>query len=965
MIDFHRTVGEIRSFLQSADRTEDPRLAGLAKDYAAACSEANERLNRCAFFLRQGLRSEALHLAKAEPDLLDMATVLDFPERPEWDDLALRYGWTKAPALAIDHAHALNEAYGEEDPLQDLLRKHRRYALARAPLLKRVEVMRKIAQLDTNNPIWLEDIRRFEVARQDEMELEVRNARAAVDVTALEAIVRELETVAWTAPLAEARVNSARSALASARKQQARNQLGKLAEDLQRAHAGEDTARGRQIRSRWLALAEMAALSPGDPLEGEAQAGLDWLRRQDRREEEERAYQEAMLDLQDVLEHGGDRRTLNEAEEGVIRFGRGLPKDIQAAVKERYRELGKSERRKFRTIVTGIAAALLVFAGLIAWSSAAGNRLRTIEQTASKIEEMLEAGQLKEARQALEQLEKTYPGASETKACEAVTNRLAGAEKDEDGRVDRFNKALKAAQDAPLDEEAPPALATARMAARLPGEKAALERVEGDRKALGAKMRGEADEALQSRLRELSEKLEAAERLVAQLPKSNETREALGGLRIHVTTLRNEAEKASPEPKAQALAWIARLEKAESALAGNSDRERMVELVREKATAMITSGDAAPFAEACEAYVVKFPGDPRSAAFRDMLAERSAWETLIAWALIAKGWKPPYTKLTPADATERSQQLTEFRIKHPRWPDATMGDYHRYVMAMSRREPKGEDDATAPLRRVLSNPLFQNIWKVQATNGKTYYTVSKPDVTENGCLFEALVTLAGRTDRVYLTKENVESIAVAPQAKMAGRLKPMVTQAVNSPANWDEVMGQIFAAIQSEPEVDSIPRMIALRAAMRTATLGSELISEALKEQSRAVQDPALNLDVDWMAPERPEVERLRDSCERILKGLPPITLISTLVEKARVKLEASMAQTYLPVDVLLRTSKGAWQCDEAAKCRPGTSLFVNLSDGSWETIGKVLGPDKGVLIDGAAAKLLEGRLVFARRTSE
>src|SRR5437899_1266484 len=67
MTNSQETVDQIRSFLQSADQTLTESAKQLAEAYASACQEINTGLRRCAEFLQQGLRSEAIHLAEAEP----------------------------------------------------------------------------------------------------------------------------------------------------------------------------------------------------------------------------------------------------------------------------------------------------------------------------------------------------------------------------------------------------------------------------------------------------------------------------------------------------------------------------------------------------------------------------------------------------------------------------------------------------------------------------------------------------------------------------------------------------------------------------------------------------------------------------------------------------------------------------------------------------------------------------------
>jgi ABC-type transporter Mla subunit MlaD len=71
MADTQRIVDDIRTFVHASDQTCNDSLRALAAAYAAACKEANDRLRRCDEFLRQGLRSEAIRFAEAEPNLLD------------------------------------------------------------------------------------------------------------------------------------------------------------------------------------------------------------------------------------------------------------------------------------------------------------------------------------------------------------------------------------------------------------------------------------------------------------------------------------------------------------------------------------------------------------------------------------------------------------------------------------------------------------------------------------------------------------------------------------------------------------------------------------------------------------------------------------------------------------------------------------------------------------------------------
>ena len=100
MLDYQRIVDDVRSSMFSNSMEGVDFLRGAAADYSVACDEINERLRRCGALLRQGLRSEAIHLAEIEPNLLDVVATLDFPERAAMgaNRLAL---WDRAAGAAV------------------------------------------------------------------------------------------------------------------------------------------------------------------------------------------------------------------------------------------------------------------------------------------------------------------------------------------------------------------------------------------------------------------------------------------------------------------------------------------------------------------------------------------------------------------------------------------------------------------------------------------------------------------------------------------------------------------------------------------------------------------------------------------------------------------------------------------------------------------------------------------------
>ena len=134
MSDIQQVVDELRFILQREVISQTGELAALVAEYSRLCHEVNARLRRCDDCMKQGLRSEALHLAEAKPNLLEAVAILDFPERDDLIEVVNLCFLQPPEPLLVDVASGLNSAYAEAEPLQKLLDSHRLLALGRAPL---------------------------------------------------------------------------------------------------------------------------------------------------------------------------------------------------------------------------------------------------------------------------------------------------------------------------------------------------------------------------------------------------------------------------------------------------------------------------------------------------------------------------------------------------------------------------------------------------------------------------------------------------------------------------------------------------------------------------------------------------------------------------------------------------------------------------------------------------------------
>lgn len=351
MLDYQRIVEDLRSFVRGSGPLSET-MRRRAEEYEAACHEVNERLRRCEDYLRQGLRSEALHFAEGEPVLLDAVAVLDFPGRAQWEQAATQHQLPSPPRLLLETAEALNRAYAQEQALADLLGEHRRLALARAPLRERLAVLHQLRARDAGNPLWHNDVAAFETVRFRQMREEVEQAAGRRDAATLVGLVHELEQTAWVQTPPESLVHYIADLSEGSARRHAREQLEQLGGALHDALAAQDVDQVRALAARWRTLTKQAQLVPGvDPLYSRAEPALRWLTRVDRRLAQEKAYQEALDELERALTGNVSSEELERCYHALLRFKRDLEPDLVERYRARLAWVETVERWRERLIL--------------------------------------------------------------------------------------------------------------------------------------------------------------------------------------------------------------------------------------------------------------------------------------------------------------------------------------------------------------------------------------------------------------------------------------------------------------------------------------------------------------------------------------------------------------------------------------------------------------------------------------
>lgn len=363
MADYQSVVDELRSYLQSNDQTRTDLLKDLVSAYAEQCRAANQRLRRCEEFLKKGLRSEAIQFAQSEPDLLDVVTALDFPEFAQLESVLQFYGLPAPPRLQLVIAEALNQAYAEKKPLEDLLRQHRRLALARASLPARLEVMRKIAQMDSQNLVWVEDVRAFEEARFRQLQAAVNRAVLRDELGLVMEIGEELSRVEWIHPRPVELCRQVESLLQKFAQRQAREELKTIIGRLNTAMSAGDLPQAQTLRDHFKNVLVRSGLSANDPLVRQADRSLNWVVREEQQQVAELEYQTALADLEFAISNKAEPEEVAQLYNAVLNHGRDLSRQLERRVRA---YIGRAEfvrvwrERLILLLVVFVGAAVLL-----------------------------------------------------------------------------------------------------------------------------------------------------------------------------------------------------------------------------------------------------------------------------------------------------------------------------------------------------------------------------------------------------------------------------------------------------------------------------------------------------------------------------------------------------------------------------------------------------------------------------
>lgn len=976
MADVQRIVDDVRFRLQSGDCELSDDLKQAAASYASACHDVNNRLRRCGEFLRQGLRAEAIHLAEAEPNLLDSIAVVDFAERREWDEVVNVYQLAKAEPLLLEVAEELNEAYTLHRPLERLLETHRLLALCRSSVSQRLAVMRKLAKLDEGSAFWDSDVRDFERIRHKEIESEANRAAASGNADVLYAAIDELSSNEWRERPPNSIVQSVRTFAMQA-----------VADELMAAYSTGSIERARELRQHWNALISKSRVPATGGVAVRVEPVLKWLAAEDSKSETSRLFEKTLVGFErKIAAPSISQEELERARHDVLKHGREIPEPVSNMFHARIGEISRAARIRQRQIVGAVVVITILFISFVTIAVRNSLRATSARHIAEAAEQLVNQGHLTQARQLLD--ENKYLATTEPYL--AANLKLLEAEKKEATRISTFQAALERAKTAKTPEEAAPPLKEADLLALTNAERASVDELTAKSKQISQIVAGTEESRFQQQLTDANDLLDRLEELHSKGAHDPAFLDLLKIGEKNIAELRRTAAGVKPTLARHVDATEARLARFHKEIALLEKRTALLAKMSAESFCVLDQSDPEPqvrrYGDLLRTFVESCPADAKTKDFAEVAPEVDFWRGIVKWQQISGRWKVFVPRLL-AEVKSRIAECEAWLAEFAQSPSAlAIRDYVALLRHVASREEDDSGDEKEGLRSKLvdlfSGPLIDNVDVIEFKDGKTYY-VKTPfdgrkyeDKKDETISFRHIVGFNGETRQKNPKVREFMSLKshASPQSEVSLEIRSKIKGAALSgwkeKTGWEKTLLDITTLLRSgvkSGEIDPFFRYYLLLRVFEFAGDGSVFLETELQPILAMLRDEKINPSTRWMDPEDASSARMRRLAEDKLKLVGNLKPIWDRAQKREQDFRDQLFEAIFPVGFLSIDERKRWQCTSNWIPREEYGLWVVIrtpgeKTAKWVRIGTAH-PDTGLTLrKDASQQLKEGRLVFARQ---
>jgi hypothetical protein len=975
MADYQRVVEFLRDVRSMQNPPVNDDLRQHAQEFADLCTQVNERLRKCSSLLQQGLRSEAIHLAEESPNLLDLVTALDLPDPQVWVEFCQATELPVPPPLQLDRAAQLNEAYAIDQPMEHLLGQHRLLALQRAPVGKRLTVMRQLASQDPGSSFWEKDIRLFERVRLRELPGEFYEAVRRRDDTSVMSLVEEIEGQPWYETVPEDLRTAINEANARIHRTHLETDLRRQLDGLHEAFSSRNLEQSTALLAKWNQTIKLAG-APNitkDIVEQVAPIAA-WIEQEAQAAARLKAYNSSIATFTQLLDQDSSDAELDGALDRVKAFDEHpVPENLVErlrAMRARRNQAARSKQKMRLTILATSAAVVLLVASVALFMIM---RNRSAVGWANRINSTVSSGQIEQIKKVLADQERDAPQFTndpQVSAARQTALNYVHAYADRAQTVataivtltelkTTYSKVLGDNQLKATDLLGQAGTLEQRLAA-LPGDEVNDADPTSAMRSLKAEVSGIYAQIRDKASGQVREQLAVLDQMLMALPDGGLTPEQAGTLQ----KIQSDAALLRDTPGLSEAVKAVAVELVAAAEAKGTGNEKAVAQATDLAGLLEKTASPEGYKSALDAFVGNYPDARQTPDFKLASAQLDGIKPMLAWrdVLTGLGGAGALAPKLQAQAQKRAEAVQAFLDANKDSPLKTqIQAYEDYLKAAGDALA---DDGTVhkALGELLANPLISQLQYLTDSTGKKHYfltdtpTITKGSVgTRTTTQFEEIdptnplrkraVTLE---DPVRLTNQKTTP---APHVALAEEINKQLANL--NKTNWDTIGFELVDLIGGDSDdVDPIVKAALLQAVITalkqtTAAAVGDTYDETLQSLTRFLgqfgSSPSLTTTLPGAAVAQWQV---------IMKAMPKGKVLEAAYVASRQQLFADLSfvsdttgmivKTTGGLVILPRTDPSEGMIAKAPGLK-GMTVAGKFTDGKW-----VLTPDANDLPEGS-----------------
>lgn len=367
MTPAERLVYHINEFIHGFEQEATPEAHEMSMQFSDTCHALNDRLKKCADFLRKGMRSEAVQEALSQPSVFELAETLEFEEAKNWLNLCLDLGMVPAPELDLDTVEKLKTECTKEQLLEPLLREFRRLVHT-GTRDERIHILRRIRSHDEDNQVWRENLEPLEQEQLVELQRRAGQAMAAEDLDEVLDIYTDMTAKHRVVEVPARALGEIESWLRRRRKEAAMEEGERLCENLHEALDKRDFDAVQPLIEGWRRLVKFPDFKPTPAMADIAGKAGGWYQNEEQARHRRHEFQEALQKLQVTLQKTDPKQEEIDSQwSALLAFEEDLPEGLEEAVTGTLARLrGEALRRRRNRALALAAAVILVISGSVA-----------------------------------------------------------------------------------------------------------------------------------------------------------------------------------------------------------------------------------------------------------------------------------------------------------------------------------------------------------------------------------------------------------------------------------------------------------------------------------------------------------------------------------------------------------------------------------------------------------------------